>query len=478
MKVRSKACRGTRSIGNVGRGSASATLLGAVLWASSASADQAPDPPAAANAQRATHAAELRWDSRGRLVEATNGSHASAYFYADSAESVLEIHDGSVSYYVGPNFELRDGMAVRYARVGEARIARAESPSLQRRLLSDAATSQGVDPRIDVGDAWLVADGGAASVRRHLYAAARRLLAEHGARTTYLHQDHLGSITMASGSGGRVLGERAFQPTGPYRAVRGYTGRHGFTGQPHDDTTQLIHFHRRELEPWASRWLSPDPLFLTDARACLDKSFECANGYQYVSNNAVDQIDPTGESQLFMVTPAGIAVALAHRVDGELTYVALGLRPGLETVTGTKDEIMSSLRTASLDFIPGRAAALDAGRRHVFELEQEDAATLATFQALIEDFRAGLANDDAGFRFRTARAFVDAAHAAVHYASPPFYDSWFEEVVKAGVTWSAYSGPTAAALRDWDRLSPIPMLSFHPKFQATPIRLKVRTSGG
>ncbi|MFT3924895.1 MAG: RHS repeat-associated core domain-containing protein [Myxococcales bacterium] len=240
------------------------------------------------------------WDYRGRLAVATHGEHTARYFYQHGVDRVLEEHDGSTTYYVGGDFEVRDGIAIVYARLGEGRVARQSRSALQPDLLEDFAPSG----RIDVTDAWLSSRAlehasGATPPRanepvRHLYASARRLLLEHVPSKVFLHNDQLGSLTLASDPGGHLLGELAFQTTGAVRMNRSHVDRYGFMGQRRDPITDLVHLPLRELDARVGRWLSPDPLFLTSAEACLAKPFECSNGYQYVLNNPVDHVDPTG----------------------------------------------------------------------------------------------------------------------------------------------------------------------------------------
>ncbi|MFT3923218.1 MAG: RHS repeat-associated core domain-containing protein [Myxococcales bacterium] len=239
-------------------------------------------------------AAGLRWDHQGRLARATLASHDASYFYGEGPGRVLEDHAGSVTFYIGQNFEIRDGISITYARFGERRVARLGQSNLQAQLLPDPAHSKGATARTEVGDAWLLRERSEPS-RRVLYASARRLLLDHAPAAVSLHQDHLGNATLATDARGRLLADCAFQADGALRACHGYLDGYTFTNQRRDPTTDLLHFQYRELDARAAHWISPDPLFLTDARACLAKPFECANGYQYVLNNPVDLIDPTGQ---------------------------------------------------------------------------------------------------------------------------------------------------------------------------------------
>ncbi|MFT3923208.1 MAG: RHS repeat-associated core domain-containing protein [Myxococcales bacterium] len=232
----------------------------------------------------------MSWDYRGRLVSAVSGSGRAAYFYADTVERVCEEHAGSLTCSVGMDFELRDGVAVVYARVGDRRVARVNGSTLQVGLLGDMVSGDARGARIDVGDAWL-----ATEPLRYLYASARRCLLEHSAATAFLHHDQLGSASLATGPAAERLGERAFQAVGDARERRGYVDAYGYTGQRPDPSSRLTHFSFREFDPNVGRWMSPDPLFLTDNQLCLERAFECANGYQYVLNDPIDRYDPTGE---------------------------------------------------------------------------------------------------------------------------------------------------------------------------------------
>ncbi|MFT3923222.1 MAG: RHS repeat-associated core domain-containing protein [Myxococcales bacterium] len=244
---------------------------------------------------------QLRWDFQGRLTGASSDRRVSSYFYSEGVERVVEVQAGSVTFFVGPDLEVRDGITVTYARMGDRRVLRTSQSVLQSELLADLAPSSRPDARIEVGDAWLMQRAGKESTR-HLYASARRALIEHTPTSASLHHDQLGSFTLATGPAAPVLGERAYHVTGEVRDGRGEVDAHGFTGQRRDLTTKLLHFHVRELDTRVERWTSPDPLFLLDSSACLERPFECANGHQYVLNNPADLVDPTGERSFSPLT--------------------------------------------------------------------------------------------------------------------------------------------------------------------------------
>ncbi|MFT3926499.1 MAG: RHS repeat-associated core domain-containing protein [Myxococcales bacterium] len=249
-------------------------------------------------------------------------THVGNYFYADGAERVLEERDGSVTYYVARNFEVRDGVAVTYARAGDRRLARVSQSALQTSLFADPAPSAMPKGRIDVGDAWLmnkVSRGGA----RHLYASARRLLLEHSSSRVFLHHDHLGNAVLATEQDARARGECAYETMGEPRQCRGVVDAYAFTGQRRDLVTHLVHFRQRELDARSWRWVSPDPLFLRAGDACMARPFECANGYQYVLNDPVDAVDPTGQIMMlfrFSHGDFGLAISAPGRRFGMVHF--------------------------------------------------------------------------------------------------------------------------------------------------------------
>ncbi|MFT3923220.1 MAG: RHS repeat-associated core domain-containing protein [Myxococcales bacterium] len=307
--------------------------------------------PADERAASTRSATELRWDHRGRLATATSHGHAGSYFYADGVERVLEEHDGSVTYYIGPNFELRDGVAIHYARAADRRVARMGTTTLQASVLNDPELGTAVAPRIDVADAWR-RRAERTPLIRHLYASARRLLLEHTPSTVFLHHDRHGSTTLASGPDAQLLGDCAFHASGANLARTGYVDTYGFTGQRTDPTTGLVHFPFRELDPRFSRWLSPDPMFLRDGNACLARPFECRHGYAYATNNPVDLVDPTGEVVFVIAFDGGVWILVEQTAEpGEFPTQTLYTNDGKDHVDHTgqlwdDDRVEPALRIA------------------------------------------------------------------------------------------------------------------------------------
>ncbi len=247
-------------------------------------------------------------DFEGRITSASGGA-VDGRFTWDEAERVAKFEGEGTVWYVDEDFEVRDGIATLYARLGEERVTRLETDALAAEVLSDLAPASGTGPLtvdgdgvIDIADAWLaqanatgvvqVSGGPAPSATGALLrSAARRLLL---ADATWLHADHLNSLVLATDEAGGLRGEQSFYPTGEVRERQGYVDDHGFTGQERDESTGLLHFRARDLDTRTGRWDMPDPAFEELSPGQVRYLGQATVGYAYVGNAFFDAYDPTG----------------------------------------------------------------------------------------------------------------------------------------------------------------------------------------
>ena len=230
------------------------------------------------------------WDHRGRLTGAELGEKSVSWAYGGDERRVRRTMGASTTYYVAPDFEVRDGISSLYVRLGRDRVARLQSDALAAVVIVDADD----DGTITLGDAWLhTADGneGGGAVASSL----RRLLMEEQGEQMFFSHDHLGSVTVAYSGEGEVLGRQQFYGTGATR-LSDYRGldEYGFTGQLHGDPTGLIHYRFRSLDSATGRWASVDPLFLTSTMRNVQRVGESTSAYAYVANNWATVWDPLG----------------------------------------------------------------------------------------------------------------------------------------------------------------------------------------
>lgn len=246
------------------------------------------------------------WDHQGRLARASRAETLLAGFgYGAGPERVASLEGNSMTLYASADFEVRDGMAVTYARLGRRRVARFESSVIATTLLGDPAPVDAGDGEVNAADGWVLraanaglleADPSRVRARAGLMlrAAARRLLLDEGDAYAALHADHLGSIVAATDAEGDVRGRRHFATSGAMDLADGYVDRYGFTGQEEFRELGLVRFRHRWLDPTTRRWTQPDPAFNHVHSLSVRRSRESADPYAYVNNRFPNYIDREG----------------------------------------------------------------------------------------------------------------------------------------------------------------------------------------
>ncbi len=255
----------------------------------------------------------LAYDHLGRLESATGeAGKTGEFFYGAASKRVARVENGSVTYYLGDEAEVRDGVVSVYPRLGTWRVGRLRSASVQTGVLTDVAPLAAGDDEINAADAWVsvataagIVDGapGASKAMWLLSGAARRLLALDGGDVAFLHQDNLGSTSLATAADGSVAGETFYYPSGEVRYRTGFVDEHGYSGQEEDESTGLLAYQFRELDTQAGRWTSPDPAFETLTPAGVERLGEATSGYAYVANHYGNAIDELGLAGLEAAAP-------------------------------------------------------------------------------------------------------------------------------------------------------------------------------
>ncbi|MBL8952706.1 MAG: VCBS repeat-containing protein [Myxococcaceae bacterium] len=254
--------------------------------------------------------AAYEYDDRGRLTKVSrDGTETGSFGFGPGPDRIIKREGDFTTHYVSSNFELRDGIAVVYARLNGARVARLQSAATAATVLSDLAPATGSgtltprgDGKIDIADAWLAqaAAGGAVTlsggpapsdVKSLLASAARRLLVRD---VVWLHEDALGSAVAATDDEGAIAAEQSFYPYGELHSSTGWVDTYGFTGQERDVSTGLTHFQHRELDSTTGRWAAVDPKFTALSGGALRAVGEATTGYAYVANNFANAVDPSG----------------------------------------------------------------------------------------------------------------------------------------------------------------------------------------
>jgi RHS repeat-associated protein len=229
-------------------------------------------------------------------------AQASNYRFGATQDRVVSNEDHGYTQHITPDFEVQDGIAVTYVRLGKARVARLVATDYAAKVYSDVAPLAGADGKISAGDAWISQQASTSAVSlpvtptpvdRLLLSGARRILYESVPTTVYFAHDHLGSLTVETDDQGAVIGQRAYSTWGGERAASGDGDSYGFTGQRQDDGG-TVHFSFRQLDPATGRWSSTDPLFHFATPDALDALGEATTAYAYVANNPSNLVDPNG----------------------------------------------------------------------------------------------------------------------------------------------------------------------------------------
>ncbi len=135
--------------------------------------------------------------------------------------------------------------------------------------------------------------GGQAAGRTSYYFGSQRVALRQGEvgqgqdSVSWLHADHLGSLSeVTSATGGRIAQERYY----PYGRVRWGSAptSYNFTGQRLDSYINLLEMGARWYDPALGRFVSPDPIVPQPGNP------QSLNRYSYGLNNPLRYIDPTG----------------------------------------------------------------------------------------------------------------------------------------------------------------------------------------
>ncbi|MGW9365691.1 RHS repeat domain-containing protein [Streptomyces albidoflavus] len=187
---------------------------------------------------------EYTWDAEGRLATVTENGKKTEYAYDSAGRRILAANaDGSTTAYLPGGNELK------------------------------------------------VSASGTATAQRYYTHNGETIATRDGKGFTYLFPDHQGTAMLAVTWGaGQLITRRKQLPFGAPRATTGtdWPGDRGFVGGT-TDPTGYTHLGAREYDPTLGRFLSVDPLLLTD-----DPTQH--NPYTYANNNPVTYADPTGEA--------------------------------------------------------------------------------------------------------------------------------------------------------------------------------------
>jgi RHS repeat-associated protein len=206
--------------------------------------------------------ANLGYDSNGNLTSKNDSS--GAWIYQWNAENQL-------------TRVLKDTVEV----------ARFVYDPLGRRISKTAGTTA-TQYLYDRQDILQVTSG--ASVRRLVHGPGTdEILASEipGGASSYPHTDGLGSVVLWTDANRTPTWDYQYDSFGNIQ-LGGILGGFAFTGREWDAETGLYYYRARYYDPKLGRFISEDPLELTE------RPLQELNAYAYVANNPVNRVDPLG----------------------------------------------------------------------------------------------------------------------------------------------------------------------------------------
>jgi RHS repeat-associated protein len=199
-------------------------------------------------------------------VSSQGGAAWTVDFYYDGEGMRVKkvILGAGATYYIGPHFEVKDGLATKYIFAGNLRIAKVT-----------------------------------------------------GSSTNYLHKDHLGSSTIMTDSMGEQVEATEYLPFGQMRSHAGEkVSGYKFTDQEFDAETGLYNYNARLYDPVIGRFISPDSIVQTP----FDP--QTLNRYSYVRNNPLIYTDPSGH--IFLIDDILIGAAIGAFIGGTVSAITGG----------------------------------------------------------------------------------------------------------------------------------------------------------
>ena len=107
-------------------------------------------------------------------------------------------------------------------------------------------------------------------------------------KTTFYHNDALGSVVAASNESGQLLWRKEYAPFGEQLDSTAENEKLAYTGKEHDDVTGLTYFGARHYDSYLGRFMGIDPAGFVEANPM---SF---NRYAYGNANPYRFVDPDG----------------------------------------------------------------------------------------------------------------------------------------------------------------------------------------
>lgn len=216
------------------------------------------------------------------LSVAANATNQVVGFSYDAAGNLT--NDGAQTYTYDGDNRLSTAAGVTYTHDGDGKRVTKSTGKLYWHNLSGDSLGE-TDISGNITDEFVFV-GGTRSARR-----------KSTGEVNYYFTDHLGSSRVVTSATGSILDDADFYPFGGERSVLSASGNsYKFTGKERDVETGLDYFGARYYGSNLARFLTADPVMITDYRPHNPQAW---NRYAYVGNRPTQWVDPNGDKLIF-----------------------------------------------------------------------------------------------------------------------------------------------------------------------------------
>jgi RHS repeat-associated protein len=302
--------------------------------------------------------AQTQFFSYDALGNLTYNSAVGSYGYGSAEHRHASTSAGASSYTYDANGNMTGGAGRQLTWDAENRLASVTRGGQSTSFLYDpdggrvAKTTASGTTRY-FGKLFEIAPDG--SHFKHVYAGALLVARKGAAGTTFVHQDHLGSVQLLTNASGAVVRSYDYAPYGKALADSGgVANTRGFGGHETDGETGLIYMNARYFDPELGRFISPDSV-VPDL-----ENPQALNRYAFAYNNPISNVDPSGHAPVVAAVVAVVSVAASSAPVWVTAVAAVG---AAATVAGyvLKDPFLMTIGGIALGFATGYMGPLLGG---------------------------------------------------------------------------------------------------------------------
>jgi len=172
--------------------------------------------------------------------------------------------------------------------------------------------------------------------------------------TRYHVSDRLGSAALVLDHQGKPVARDAHDPYGAPALAWRADGERGpdyrFTGAEDTPRSGAVVLGARHYLPALGRWTAPDPYYLLNPGANLERPGE-RNLYRYAGNNPVQHVDPSGHGWISWVIKAGVRLYKGADKAGEVASAVEDISVVLNPEAGFGARVLSAVSLGS-EYLP------------------------------------------------------------------------------------------------------------------------------